>query len=118
MSSMMNVAPATKLESGIAKIRERFLLSLEDRADEFYDLLEQLAEPGEEEFACTGIRAKAHKLHGLAGTVGFPRIGALAAQLENHIDLIIAGPRPLEVGFVKELLNALLDEVESHQVDA
>jgi hypothetical protein len=33
--------------------------------------------------------------------------------LEHHIDLLRAGPRPLEVGIAKELLNALLDEIET-----
>jgi chemotaxis protein histidine kinase CheA len=113
MTHGVGAAGAATLESGIARIRERFILGLEDREDEFLDYLEIVDDPAQSENAINSIRAKAHKLHGLAGTVGFARLGSLAAQLEHHIDLLLAGPRPLEVGFAKELLNALLDEIET-----
>jgi len=112
MEHSVGTSGAAKLEAGFARVRERFVLGLEDREEEFLDLLEVLSEPGQTESSVDGIRAKAHKLHGLAGTVGFARLGSLAAQLESHIDLLQAGPRPLEVGFVKELLDAVLDEIQ------
>lgn len=112
MEHGLGASGATKLEAGFARVRERFVQGLEDREEEFLDFLEMLGDPAHTESSVDGIRAKAHKLHGLAGTVGFARLGALAAQLENHIDLLQAGPRPLEVGFLKELLDALLDEIQ------
>ncbi|MGR3839785.1 MAG: Hpt domain-containing protein [Cognatishimia sp.] len=114
-SAMMQSTEADKsaiLQAGLAKIRERFIGSLEGRIDQFCGLLERLENPQTEESACQDIRAEAHKLHGICGSVGFPRMGALAAQLEQHVDSVIAGPRPLNTDFVDELLNTLLDEME------
>ena len=112
---MMQSTEADKsaiLQAGLAKIRERFIGSLEGRIDQFCGLLDRLENPETEESACQDIRAEAHKLHGICGSVGFPRMGALAAQLEQHVDSVIAGPRPLNTDFVDELLNTLLDEME------
>lgn len=103
---------SAQLQAGLARVRERFILSLEDRIDEFYELLEYLADDGCRGQACAEIRARAHKLHGIAGSVGFARMGALAAQLEQHIDLLRGGPTPNDTEFVQELLNVLLDEME------
>ena len=112
------VVGSSKLEAGFARVKERFVQGLEDREDEFLSLLESMADPAQLDDALAEIRARAHKLHGLAGTVGFGRLGSLAAQLEHHIDLLIVGPKPFDTGFVKELLNALLDEIETILYDA
>jgi HPt (histidine-containing phosphotransfer) domain-containing protein len=114
-SAMMQGTEVDKsavLQAGLAKIRERFISSLDGRIEEFCALLERLENPQTEESACMEIRAQAHKLHGICGSVGFPRMGALAAQLEQHVDSVIAGPRPLNTDFVDELLNTLMDEME------
>lgn len=114
MMQGMDASKAALLEAGLAKIRERFIASLEDRIDDFCAQLECLEDPATAEAACTEIRAQAHKLHGICGSVGQPRMGALAAQVEQHIDTLLAGPRPLNTDFVDELLNALLDEMEQN----
>ena len=114
-SAMMQGTEVDKsaiLQAGLAKIRERFISSIDGRIEEFCALLERLENPETEESACLDIRAEAHKLHGICGSVGFPRMGALAAQLEQHIDSLVAGPRPLNTDFVDELLNTLMDEME------
>ncbi|GAA6209925.1 hypothetical protein NBRC116601_32180 [Cognatishimia sp. WU-CL00825] len=112
MMQGMDASKAAVLEAGLARIRERFVASLEDRIEGFCGLLEQLEDPATEESACMEIRASAHKLHGICGSMGYPRMGSLAAQLEQHVDTVIDGPRPLNTDFVDELLNALLDEME------
>ena len=74
-SAMMQSTEADKsaiLQAGLAKIRERFIGSLEGRIDQFCGLLERLENPETEESACQDIRAEAHKLHGICGSVGFP----------------------------------------------
>lgn len=114
MMQGMDASKAALLEAGLAKIRARFIESLEDRIESFCGLLEQLEDPATEESACMEICAQAHKLHGICGSVGQPRMGALAAQVEHHIDSLLAGPRPLNTDFVDELLNALLDEMEQN----
>lgn len=113
MTYGMNTAGAVSVNSAITKIREKFLEGLEERANLIEELLGALEEPTLIERACVGIRAHAHKLHGLAGTVGFPRIGALAAQLEHHIDLVLDGPRPIDAGFVDDLTRSLLSEIDT-----
>ena len=100
------------LQAGLAKIKDRFISSLDGRIEDFCSLSERLEDPATEESACLDIRAEAHKLHGICGSVGFPRMGALAAQLEQHVDSVLAGPRPLNTDFVDELLNTLMDEME------
>jgi HPt (histidine-containing phosphotransfer) domain-containing protein len=112
MMQGMDASKAAILEAGLARIRERFIASLDDRIEGFCALLEKMENPATEEAAVLDIRAQAHKLHGICGSVGQPRMGALAAQLEQHIDSLVAGPRPLDTNFVDELLNALLDEME------
>lgn len=114
MMQGMDASKAALLEAGLAKIRARFIESLEDRIDGFCAQLERLEDPATAEAACMDIRADAHKLHGICGSVGQPRMGALAAQVEHHIDSLMAGPRPLNTDFVDELLNALLDEMEQN----
>lgn len=114
MMQGMDADKAAVLQAGLARIRERFISSLDERIEEFCSLSERLEDPATEESACMEIRAQAHKLHGICGSVGQPRMGALAAQLEQHIDTVIAGPRPLNTDFVDELLNALLDEMEQN----
>lgn len=103
---------AAQLEAGLARVRERFCLSLEDRIDELYELLENLGDEALCERACVEIRARAHKLHGIAASVGFARMGTLAAQLEHQIDLLIDGSQPQDSAIVQDLLNVLLDEME------
>ncbi|WP_372886679.1 Hpt domain-containing protein [Shimia sp.] len=118
MEQGVDTSGAAKLEAGFAKLRERFVEGLEEREEEFLNLLEVLNDPAQTEASADGIRAHAHKLHGLSGTLGYARLGSLAAQLEHHIDLILAGPRPLETGFLTELLDALLDEIQNILDDA
>jgi len=117
MTYGVDAAGAVNVNSAISKIRAKFLEGLEDRANLIEELLEAVAMPELTERACIGVRAHAHKLHGLAGTVGFPRIGALAAQLEHHIDTLIAGPRPIDASFVDELAQSLLAEIDARLDD-
>lgn len=94
------------------------MAKLEERADDLYDDLEALGvseTDAELEETFLELQKKAHKLHGLAGAIGFPRVGALSANIEKHIDLLLAGPRPLDATFVQDLLNELLDEIERAQ---
>ncbi len=104
--------------TAVSNVRVRFLAKLEERADDLFDDLEALSDAqgdGAIEEAFTTLSAKVHKLHGLAGAIGFPRVGALAVKIENHIDLLLNGTRPLETSFVQDLLNELLDEIERVQ---
>ncbi len=112
MEQGTSAAPATQVEAGIARVRARFISMLEDRADEFYDLLDYLDDPCVRETAYREIQSRAHKLHGISGSIGFPHIGEFAAKLEVTIDQIRSGDRPRNVQHVRRQLEELLEEME------
>ncbi|TDK50231.1 hypothetical protein E1832_07430 [Antarcticimicrobium luteum] len=105
---------AAQLNAGLARIRERFVQSLSDRIDAFYELLGDLRDPGSWQDACAEIRASAHKLHGICASVGFSKIGQNAAQVEYLIDGLGPTLRERDIDEVRSLLNLLLDEMEQH----
>lgn len=114
MVQRLDADTATQLDAGLARIRERFISSLSDRVDELYDLLGDLQNEEDWRDACADIRARAHKLHGICGSVGFADIGTKAATLEVKIDALGAELHRVEIDDVKDLLNQLLDEMEQN----
>lgn len=105
---------AAQLNAGLARIRGRFLQSLSDRIDGFYELLDGLSDADRCEEACTELRASAHKLHGICASVGFAEIGERAARLERKIDDLGHDLHPEEIVEIRGLLNRLLDEMEQN----
>jgi len=105
---------AAQLNAGLARVRERFILSLSDRIDALYELLRELQDQEAWPDACADIRADAHKLHGICGSVGFPEIGASAARLEQEIDALGAELSQKDIDLVRRFLNRLLDEMEQN----
>ncbi len=105
---------AAQLNAGLARIRERFVVSLSDRIDAFYELLDGLSQSDCWEDVCIELRASAHKLHGICGSVGFPEIGRRAALLEHQIDAQEGELRQQEIDEIRALLNRLLDEMEQN----
>lgn len=105
---------AAQLSAGLARVRERFVHSLSDRIDNFYELLGDLQHEEDWADACADIRADAHKLHGICGSVGFPEIGRSAARLEQGIDDLGDELDQQDIDEVRRLLNRLLDEMEQN----
>lgn len=112
MKQVAGTDPASQMEAGIARVRARFILTLEDRVDELYDLLEYLDDVAVRDVAYKEIRSRAHKLHGISGGVGFPRIGELAAKLEATVILAGSEERSCNVQQVRRKMDDLLDEME------
>ncbi|MDK3016741.1 Hpt domain-containing protein [Pseudodonghicola flavimaris] len=108
----LDAARAAQLDAGLARIRARFVESLSDRIDALYEHLDALQDIEGWTAATAALRAQAHKLHGICGSVGFPRIGERAAQLEHRIDSLtdLSGPQVRDE--LRELVNRLLDEME------
>jgi HPt (histidine-containing phosphotransfer) domain-containing protein len=104
--------PASQIEAGIARVRARFIAMLEDRADELYDLLDYLDDVSVRDVAYKEIQSRAHKLHGISGSVGFPRVGELAAKLEATIVLARSEERSRNVQQVRRQMDELLEEME------
>lgn len=105
---------AAQLNAGLARIRERFISSLSDRIDSFYELLSDLQDDARWAESCAEIRANAHKLHGICASVGFAAIGENAARLEQKIDSLGPDLHRDNVDDVRSLLNRLLDEMEQN----
>ncbi|MDF1716278.1 MAG: Hpt domain-containing protein [Antarcticimicrobium sp.] len=110
----LNAESAAQLNAGLARVRERFVSSLSDRVDDFYDLLGDLQEEQDWLDACADLRARAHKLHGICGSVGFPEIGEKAASLEAKIDSLGSELQREDIDDVRCFLNSLLDEMEQN----
>jgi HPt (histidine-containing phosphotransfer) domain-containing protein len=104
--------PEAQVEAGIARVRARFISKLEDQADELYDLLEYLDDPSVRDVAYVEIQLRAHKLHGISGTIGFSRIGVLAVELETTIKLVRSEDQSRNAQHVRRQLDDLLEEME------
>jgi HPt (histidine-containing phosphotransfer) domain-containing protein len=112
MVQVTGTEPASLVEAGIARVRARFVSMLEDRADELYELLEYLDDPAVRDVAYKEIQSRAHKLHGISASVGFPRVGELAAKLEATVDLASSRERSRNVQQVRRQMDDLLEEME------
>ncbi|WP_069298648.1 Hpt domain-containing protein [Neptunicoccus sediminis] len=81
----MNVALSDKL----LEIRGKFVSSLPERKERLTALHEKLTAG-----TCTAsdmdeLRFIVHKIHGLAGTLGFATLGSFAANLEKEVNTAI-----------------------------
>ena len=103
---------AAQLDAGLARVRARFIASLSDRIDGFYELLGGLQDGGDWQNVTADLRANAHKLHGISGSVGFADIGKKAARLEARIDSLTGTPASTDLVEIRGLLNQLLDTME------
>jgi HPt (histidine-containing phosphotransfer) domain-containing protein len=112
MGHELDAAKAAQLDAGLARIRARFIASLSDRIDGFYELLGALKDGGPWQDVTGELRATAHKLHGICGAVGFPEIGSTAAQLEARLDGLAETPGEADRVEIRSLLNQLLDVME------
>jgi chemotaxis protein histidine kinase CheA len=110
---MTSVAQAEQLQSGIERIRQRFLQGLDARAEQIFELLNKLGNAESDREACMEIHAIVHKLHGTAKTVGFPTIGTMSAEFEHYINDLLAKPGTPDTVVVQVLLDELLDEIEA-----
>ncbi|MGD9862505.1 MAG: Hpt domain-containing protein [Pseudodonghicola sp.] len=110
----LDAAKAAQLDAGLARIRARFVESLSDRIDGFYELLDGLHDGGRWQDVAAELRTSAHKLHGICGSVGFSAIGERAARLEHGIDSLPEAAQPADLAEIRTLLNQLLDEMEQN----
>lgn len=93
----------------LARIRIGFLVRLEDRCSEIDRLTRTIDANGLQPHLVQGLAEHAHKIAGVAPTLGFVQLGALAAeidaamsQLASHRDWIA----------VRALVETLLEEID------
>jgi HPt (histidine-containing phosphotransfer) domain-containing protein len=102
-------APSADIRPQLARIRIGFLVRLEDRCAEIDRLVNTIDGSGLQPHLIDGLAEHAHKIAGVAATLGFGRLGSLAGQadmaiaaLQSQNDWIAA----------RALVETLLDEIE------
>ena len=71
--------------SELAKLREKFARSLDDRIEEIASLSQKISDnPNQREASLlqTSLRSLAHKLSGSAGSYGFPEVSRICKQID------------------------------------
>ncbi len=98
----------------LAGIRQRFLRLADVHSAEVEILLEDAAIPAQADEALTAIGTIAHRVAGVAATLGFDGLGAAAARLDRQMvearrqgALVLGDHEPLIGLFHAELENAL-----------
>jgi len=102
-----------QLDRAIMNIREKFLLNIDDRIALFDDLLAQIETGEDMEDALKQISANAHKISGVARTLGFADLGLMTSKIETDFGKALAGTlsentvSPL-ISQVEEMLDHLV----------
>ena len=101
-------------------IRDEYLQGARDQLGLIAELAERLIISGEDREAIDELRREAHRLHGSAGSFGFPQATVVAAELENTAkqwleqpDNSVAGRGYAARGFVRRLAAALFTKQAS-----
>ena len=93
--------PAEALDPVVEEVRLRFIADFPMRCDAATGLINHSSAPE----SLASLRSLAHRLAGLAGLVGFARVGALASDLET---LATSTPgRPFDASSARAVLDAL-----------
>lgn len=86
----------TPAQDPLAPIRRRFLAAVEAHAFELAMLRRDAEEPASRRRALTDIMMIAHRVSGVAATLGFRSLGDVAAELDRKLGLALkSGPLEL-----------------------
>jgi DNA-binding response OmpR family regulator/HPt (histidine-containing phosphotransfer) domain-containing protein len=92
------------LEQTLDETRQRFIATFVAQCDSLRILVEKVAALGPRG-PVEALMQMAHRLSGLAGTIGFPTVGARAAELEDLVDG--AGSGPFDAVRARDLVDAV-----------
>jgi len=81
----VRLSPEQEFQNKVAEVRNHFARSLPKQRAELSDLFLHIQEGREAGEALNGIRGIAHKIRGIAPTLGFVEMGTFAAHLEDTI---------------------------------
>lgn len=81
----MTVQDDTMLERALAPVRARFIDALEDHILSFEALRQQAADAADAQPSLDQIGKLAHRIAGIAGSVGFDDIGEQAGRVERSV---------------------------------
>lgn len=114
----MMIEQSDELNEALRGVRARFLFDLDQRICDFEHLKAVIeTDPGRTD-AIRAVAMMAHKIRGVAPTLGLARLGALAGSLEDMLANAAGHARPS--GIWREaapVLESLLDEMERVQPD-
>lgn len=105
--------PESSVAQGIQRVREKFIDSLLDRILLFETVAVAYAQTGDHEKALKDLSREAHKITGIAGSLGFPDIGEQARQIEQIIGDGVKVPNPDLMRCAAPVLETFLDNLEA-----
>ena len=115
----MTVQDDTSLERALAPVRARFIGALEDHILSFEALRQQAAGATDAQPSLDQIGKLAHRIAGIAGSVGFDNIGERAGRVERSV-IACRDPGLSDAdrqARVSAELEPLLDVLEAHLDD-
>ena len=83
--------PAAAFRKVVEKARARFVAEAPGRADELEGCLRQIVEGPDPGAGLDGARALAHRIRGIAGTIGEAALGEIAGEVESAVDRMTRG---------------------------
>lgn len=103
----------------IASVRRRFVATLEDRLLQLEHLKCQLSCTDQRSASLKTLQSEAHKIAGVAATIGYKDIGQRASETENQIDIALAGnlaeiDMSETVAVIEDFLDAVEDALDAH----
>lgn len=98
----------------IASVRRRFVLTLEDRLLQLEHLKCQLSSADKRSASLEMVQSEAHKIAGIAATIGFSNIGQRAIETENQIGATLArNVSEIDISDTVAVIDGFLDALES-----
>ena len=83
--------PAAAFRRVVEQARARFVAEAPGRAAELEGFLRQIVEGPDPRAGLDGARALAHRIRGIAGTIGEAGLGEIAGEVESAVDRMTAG---------------------------
>ncbi len=116
--AQQQTSPATDalIEAAIARARSRFVAALPDRLAALQDHLTSMSQGGDLLEGFEAVRQELHRIAGSAGTVGFHKLGTLAADLDRDLaDLTRDGLTPAKVNRLLDAIAEAMAEMKAVQ---
>lgn len=106
------------MESALRDVRNRFLMELDQRIVDFEHLKAQITNGPNRSEALRAAARMAHKIRGVAATLGFEKLGALAGSVDDLFSSAAAHANVSEFWpSAAPLFEEFLDEMERVQPD-
>ncbi|WP_299783747.1 Hpt domain-containing protein [uncultured Marivita sp.] len=102
--------PVSDLSPQLALIRGRFLDRLAQRCIEIETLVQQIETDGVQVDLVQEIAGRAHKIAGVAPTLGFARLGSLSVDIEARLSKLLSQSAWPDA---RERIEAYLTEIEA-----